>query len=92
MQAIDIEAIRACDLTDSAGALRILERRFGKSYSHDSLRNLVKFGKLRAFMFADGEFVLRVPDERTRGKDLLFLRADLEALEPPNKPGRPPTK
>lgn len=85
----ELASIRATDLTDSTGALTILAKRFGKEYSHDSLRNLVKSGKLRSFIFEDGRFVERVPGNDTRGKELMFLAADLDALPLPRPVGRP---
>ncbi|EFH88949.1 hypothetical protein [Ktedonobacter racemifer] len=86
---MNINQAMAKDLTDSVGASRLLSRRFNRSFSVDSLHQLVKQNKLRAFMFHEGELIERTPDIHTRGKDLLFLYADLYALEPPRKPGRP---
>jgi hypothetical protein len=89
---MDLHDARATDLTDSVGASRILSERFGKPYSVDSVQQLVKQNRLRAFLFADGVLTERTPGLHTRGKDLLFLRADLYALERPQRPGRPVAK
>ena len=79
----------ASDLTDSIGASSLLSERFGSSFSVDSVQQLVKQNKLRAFMFREGKLVERTSAENTRGKDLIFLRADLYAVERPRKVGRP---
>jgi hypothetical protein len=86
---MDIRQAMATDLTDSVGAAKLLSKRFHRNFSVDSVHQLVKQKKLRAFLFDDGELVERAATPRTRGKDLLFLYADLYALEPPRKPGRP---
>ena len=87
---MNIQNAMATDLTDSIGASKVLSTRFNKSYSVDSVHQLVKQNRLRAFMFHQGKLVERTPGAHTRGKDLVFLYADLYALEPPKKPGRPP--
>jgi hypothetical protein len=92
IEKIDWRAVSASELTDTQGAIRILANRFKRDdYSEDSLHQLVKHGRLRAFMFQDGELRERNPDEKTRGKDLLFLYRDLVALPEPQR-GRPKTK
>jgi len=89
---VDIRRAMAMDLTDALGASRILSHRFGRPFSVDSVHQLVKQGRLRAFLFQEGELVERQPETQTKGKDLLFLRADLYSLEPPKRPGRPSGK
>jgi len=89
---MDIQHAMARDLTDSVGASKLLSERFGRNFSIDSVHQLVKQNKLRAFMFNEGKLTERAPTTQTRGKDLLFLYADLYALEPPKKPGRPSDK
>lgn len=85
----EIEIIRML-LTDTDGACTLLAKQFDRpEYSHDSLRNLVKQKKLRAFLFQNGVFTERVPDEDTRGKELLFLISDLKSLSLPRPVGRP---
>lgn len=86
---MDIQHAMARDLTDTVGAAHVLAERFGRSYSVDSLHQLVKQNKLRAFMFQDGVLTERIPGVSTRGKDLLFLYADLHDVNLPNRPGRP---
>ena len=86
---MDIKRAMARDLTDSLGASQLLSYRFGKEYSIHSLHQLVQQNKLRSFLFKNGELAERVPNENTRGKDLIFLKADLYELPPPNRPGRP---
>lgn len=81
------------DLTDAVGASNILSERFGRSednpFSVDSVSQLVKQKKLRAFMFIGGELVERKPDGPRRGKDLIFLKSDLLQVPMPGRPGRP---
>jgi hypothetical protein len=86
---MDIQRAMARDLTDSLGASNVLSERFGRAYSVDSVHQLVKQNRLRAFQFLEGKLTERTPDANTRGKDLIFLYADLYALEPPKRPGRP---
>ncbi len=86
---MDIQDVKVNEITDTVGATRMLATRFGRPYSVDSLHQLVKQGRLRAFLFTDGVLVERVPGEQTRGKDLIFLRADLLALPQPKPVGRP---
>lgn len=89
---MDISQAMARDLTDSVGASKVLSERFGRAFSVDSVQQLVKHNKLRAFMFDDGKLVERLPSANTRGKDLIFLYVDLYNVEPPKKPGRPPAQ
>lgn len=86
---MNIEQARATDLTDTVGATAILSERFSRRYSIDSLWQLVKQNRLRAFMFHEGKLVERAPDATTRGKDLIFLIPDLYDVEPPRPVGRP---
>ncbi len=89
---MNLQDARATDLTDSVGASAILSARFGRSFSIDSIQQLIKQNRLRAFLFVGGILTERTRELHTRGKDLLFLRADLEALPPPKRPGRPSSK
>jgi hypothetical protein len=86
---MDIQQASASDLTDSVGASKILTERFGRSFGIDSVHQLVKQNKIRSFLFQDGSLIERMPDASSRGKDLIFLRTDLEAIEQPKRPGRP---
>ncbi len=89
---MDIHQAMAADLTDSIGASKVLSERFGRNFGVDSVHQLVKQNRLRAFLFQEGKLVERSPDTITRGKDLIFLYADLYALERPHRPGRPSAK
>lgn len=75
--------------TDTVGASRRLTERFGRSFGIDSVHAYVKTGKLRAFRFESGELVRHQPTGTRGGKDLIFLRSDLEEIEPPKRAGRP---
>ncbi len=76
------------DLTDSVGAASILARKFGGSYSVEALRQLVKNDRIRCLIFEGGVLTERHPGKNTRGRDVFFLRSDIEALERPRR-GRP---
>lgn len=76
-------------ITDTVGASRRLTERFGRSFGIDSVHAYVKTGKLRAFRFESGELVRHQPTGTRGGKDLIFLRSDLEEIEPPKRAGRP---
>jgi hypothetical protein len=79
-------------LTDSEGACLILAERFEREvYEMNSLHQLVKTDKLRAFVFKLGQLVQRQHGVETRGRDLLFLKSDLSKLAKP-KVGRPAKK
>jgi hypothetical protein len=80
------------DLTDAVGASILLSKRFEKPFSVDSISQLVKQQRLRAFMFIEGELVERQPSGARRGKDLIFLKSDLLQVPMPGKPGRPRTE
>lgn len=82
----------ASDLTDTVGAADLLTKRLGRNISVDTVHNLVREGRLHAYVFQDGELVPRPMDRPTRGKDLLFLKADLYAMTPPPGPGNPTFK
>ncbi len=86
---MNIADIKVKDLTDSDGASTVLSDRFHKDYSVDSVHQLVKKGRLRAWIFQKGVLVERTPETQTRGKDLLFLFSDLQAVPLPRKAGRP---
>lgn len=86
---MNIQEAMAGDLTDSVGASRRLSERFGRSFGVDSVHQLVKQNKVRAFLFQEGTLTERVSDGTTRGKDLIFLRADLDEVELPKRAGRP---
>lgn len=86
---MDIQKAKVSDLTDVAGASYYLSQRFGKSFGIDSVHQLVKQNKLRSFLFENGVLAERNTSIKTRGRDLLFLRPDLEQLEPPKPVGRP---
>lgn len=88
---IDFSKIAVSEITDTLGGCKILSARFGRHFSEDSLRQLVKRGKLRAFVFKHGDLVEREPNEDTQGKDLILLRSDLERLPKPQV-GRPRLK
>lgn len=86
---MDIQQAMARDLTDSIGASKILTDRFGRNFGVDSVHQLVKQNKIRSFLFYEGALTERTLETNTRGKDLIFLKADLYALEPPKRAGRP---
>lgn len=89
MNAEEIDNIKMGDVTDSEGACVILAKRFGREvYGIDNLHQLVKRGKLRAFVFQSGRLVERHLEVSTRGRDLIFLKTDLESLPVP-KVGKP---
>ena len=88
---IDLTQCTLADLTDSVGAARIISKRHGIVYSPESVRQLVKQNRLRCLMFENGILVERNPSELTRGRDLFFLRSDIEALARPKR-GRPEKK
>jgi len=73
------------DLTDSTGAVSILAQRFNRPYTREALHWLVKRDKIRALMFENGTLVERKPDASTRGKDLFFLRSNVEAMAEPKR-------
>ena len=77
------------DLTDTDGAVKILCRRFNREYNRDTIHLYVRQGKIQAYIFQGGELVPRDPKHPTRGKDLIFVRADIEGLEQPRSPGKP---
>ena len=78
----DIKEYLVGDITDTVGASTILSERLKHSVGVDSVHKLVRNGKLRAWMFQDGELVVREPGVKHRGKDLIFLKADLAAIKP----------
>ncbi|MBA2677066.1 MAG: hypothetical protein H0U76_01500 [Ktedonobacteraceae bacterium] len=86
---MNIQEAKLRDLTDVVGASRHLSQRFGKNFSIDSVHQLVNRNKLRSFLFEDGALVERNTNIKTRGRDLLFFRPDLEAVAPPKSVGRP---
>lgn len=86
---MDIQEAKLRDLTDVVGASHHLSQRFGKNFSIDSVHQLVNRNKLRSFLFENGVLVERHTNIKTRGRDLLFFRPDLEQLEPPKSVGRP---
>jgi len=77
----DIHRYLVSDITDTVGASKLLTERLRHNIGVDSVHKLVREGRLRAWMFLDGELVERRGAER--GKDLIFLKADLQALHPP---------
>lgn len=77
----DIKRYYVGDITDTFGAAAHLTERMGHSIGVDSVHKLVRNGKLRAWMFQQGELVVRQPGQ-TRGKDLIFLKSDLAAITP----------
>lgn len=86
---MDVQEIKVRDLTDVVGASYYLSQRFGKSFGIYSVHQLVQQNKVRSFWFENGVLVERGTNIKTRGKGLLFLRLDLEQLEPPKPVGRP---
>jgi hypothetical protein len=79
----DIKQYLVGDITDTIGASRYLTERLGHSVGVDSVHKLVREGRLRAWMFQDGELIAREPkSSKSRGKDLIFLKADLQGLRP----------
>ena len=78
-----LDLITLAEITDSEGAVLQLSARFGRTVSHDSLRQYVQKDQLRSFVFVRGVFSLRDPNTNTRGKDLFFLRKDLDAMLDP---------
>ncbi len=87
----EIPEVSVKQITDTAGASTRLTERFGRSFGVDSVHAYVKSGKLRAFRFEKGELVRHQPTGARGGKDLIFLRSDLEEVEIPKRPGRPIT-
>lgn len=86
---MNLENICITEITDSVGASARLTERFEHSFGVDAVRMLVKAGRLRSLLFQDGILVWREKDAVTRGKDLIFLRADLEDVPKPRRRGRP---
>ena len=84
---MNIQDAKATDLTDTAGACAILK------CSSETIRKHVMKGTLRCFHFQGGVLVERSTEGKTRGRDTLFLRDDVEAMPRPEpvgwKPGRP---
>ena len=73
-------------ITDSEGALLRLRDRFGQpNYSMDSLHQYVKSGRLQAFIYVRGVLVEKTEERQSRGRDLFFLRSDLEKLPMPQR-------
>lgn len=89
VQDINLKAVLVSDLTDTVGAAKFLSARLGRNVSVDAVHNFVREGRLRSYVFQDGELKPREPGTPTRGKDLLFLKAHLMGMEPPPKPGNP---
>lgn len=85
----DIRDYLVGDITDTTGASKHLTDRFHRSIGIDSVHKFVREGRLRAWMFQDGQLIPREKDQDMRGKDLIFLKADLDAMKPPRKPGNP---
>ncbi len=85
----DIKRMMVGDLTDTDGAVKILSRRFNREYNRDTIHLYVRQGKIQAYIFQGGELVPRDESNITRGKDLIFVRADIAGLEKPRSPGKP---
>lgn len=83
--------VYAKDLTDTAGALHILEQRSGQRFSPDTLHYHVRAGNLSAYVFINGELVRWQAEEQRRGQTFIFLKGDVYGLPiDPKKRGRKP--
>jgi len=80
---MDIKRMLVGDLTDTEGAAGILAERFKRHVSVDSVHRFVRDGALPAWIFQHGEITQRNPEQPSKGKDLLFLKADLYTMTPP---------
>ena len=81
--------LRVRELTNISGASRRLSTRFRRSFGTSSVQKLVDNKKIRAFIFdEDGQLVERAAGPEARGREIFFLRADLELVEEPARPGR----
>jgi hypothetical protein len=85
----NIKRVLVGDITDTSGAAHFLTERLGRHVGVDTIHKFVREGRLPAYMFHDGELVLREPSQSNRGKDLIFLKVHLQAMEPPPLPGNP---
>ncbi len=81
----DLSGVYARDITDTSGALYILEQRLGKKFSPDTLHYHVREGKLRAYVFVNGELVRWQTGEKRRGQTLIFLKKDIYNFNLPEK-------
>jgi hypothetical protein len=88
----EIPEVSVKQITDTVEASRRLTERFGRGFGVDSVHAYVKAGKLRAFRFEKGKLVRHRPMGKRGGKDLIFLRSDLEEIEQPKRPGKPAKK
>ena len=86
---MDLQEAKLGDLTDVVGASLHLSQRFGRNFSIDSVYQFVNRNKLRSFLFENGVLVERQTSIQTRGRNLLFLRSDLDQVQPPKSVGRP---
>jgi hypothetical protein len=82
---MDITRMPIGDLTDTEGAALLMASRFKHSVSVDSIHRFVRDGLLPSWIFRRGELVRRDPSQSTKGKDLLFLKADLYTMTPPQR-------
>lgn len=88
---MNLETIMLSDLTDTQGAMLRLSARFNRPVSDESIRQYVKANKLHPLIFEQGVLVERTASAKTRGRDLFFLLADLDAMPEP-KTGYPSGK
>lgn len=86
---IDMRKVPASNLTDTQGAVDILEERTGRDYTPDTIHNLVRSKKLTAYVFVKGELQPRPePSEENRrvrqGQGLIFIKEDLYKIDLPD--------
>ncbi len=83
----DLSGVYARDITDTSGALFILEQRLGKKFSPDTLHYHVREGNLPAYVFVNGELVrwqigeknFNLP-EKKRGRGALKQFSDVAEI------------
>lgn len=73
----ELNGVFAHDLTDTSGALHLLEQRSGKTFSPDTLHYLVRKQKLPAYVFSNAELVRWQPGQERRGQTMIFLKKDI---------------
>ena len=76
----ELSGVFARDLTDTGGALHILNQRSGQTYSPDTIHYLVRQRTLPAYVFYNAELVRWEPGKNRRGQVLIFLKRDVYNL------------
>lgn len=81
----ELNGVYARDLTDTSGALHLLEQRSGQTFSPDTIHYLVREQKLPAYVFDNAELVRWESGRKRRGQTMIFLKKDIYNLTPPAK-------